>query len=72
MTEALSIRVDAENVDHHLWNNQGTWWVHYTIHPTAWTKRRVRRSLRTRDVVAARARRNELFEGLGEGGRSDG
>ena len=29
----LSIRTKADNPDHHLWNNHGIWFVHYTIHP---------------------------------------
>jgi hypothetical protein len=27
-----SIRVDRANPLHHLWCNNGTWWVHYTVH----------------------------------------
>lgn len=63
MQSTLAIRVDAENQNHHLWNNHGTWWCHYTVHPTPHTKRRVRLSLRTRDVVEARDRRDQLFAG---------
>ncbi len=64
MQAVLSIRVDAENENHHLWNNHGTWWCHYTVHPTEWTKKRVRISLHTRDVHEARARRDEHLAGL--------
>ena len=45
---ALSIKIDSENPDHHLWNNHGTWWIHYTVHQSDYTKRRVRVSLETR------------------------
>jgi hypothetical protein len=58
----LSIRTNPENPNHHLWNNHGTWFVHYVVHPTPWTKERVRRSLGTRSVEEARRRRDELFE----------
>jgi hypothetical protein len=58
----LSLRTNPENPNHHLWNNHGTWFVHYVVHPTPWTKERVRRSLGTRSVEEARRRRDELFE----------
>lgn len=47
--------------NHHIWNNNGTWWVHYTVHLPDYTARRVRQSLRTKDVAEARARRDELL-----------
>ena len=55
-----SIRVDDSNPRHHLWCNNGSWWVHYTLHFGA-RKRRIRRSLKTSDVRVAIARRDELF-----------
>jgi hypothetical protein len=58
----LSIRTNPENPNHHLWNNHGTWFVHYVVHPTPWTKERVRRSLGTRSIEEARRRRDQLFE----------
>ena len=57
---ALSIRSKG-GANHHIWNNNGTWWVHYTIHLPDYTARRVRQSLRTRDVAEARRRRDELL-----------
>ena len=63
-TQELSIRVDPENANHHLWLNNGTWFVHYTVYPDALTKARVRRSLRTKDVELARQRRDALFAGF--------
>jgi hypothetical protein len=57
----LSIRVQGENPLHHLWNNNGTWWIHYTIHPDACTKARIRRSLRTHDLATAIVRRDEIL-----------
>ena len=59
----LSIRTAATNPFHHLWNNNGTWWVHYTEHLPDHTKRRVRRSLHTKDSGIARVLRDSiLFE----------
>ena len=57
----LAVRLNPANPDHHLWNNNGTRFVYYTIHPTAFTKERVRLSLATRDVEEARRRRDSLF-----------
>jgi len=57
----LSIRTNPENPNHHLWNNHGTWFIHYVVHPTPITKERVRRSLGTRDLNEARARRDALL-----------
>ena len=57
----LSIRVQGQNPLHHLWNNHGTWWIHYTVHPDVCTKARVRRSLRTRDLALAQARRDAIL-----------
>ena len=58
------IRVRAENENHHLWNNHGTWFLHYTVHPTPFTKERIRRSLGTKDVNVARDRRDAFFAQL--------
>lgn len=59
----LSIRT-TDNPFHHLWNNNGTWWVHYTEHLSDHTKRRVRRSLHTSDSVIARVLRDSLLSEL--------
>jgi hypothetical protein len=61
MTHSLAIRLNPDNPDHHLWNNNGTWFVHYTIHPTPFTKQRLRVSLGTKDLVEARLRRDQLL-----------
>jgi hypothetical protein len=62
IAQLLGIRVRAENPNHHLWNNHGTWFLHYTVHPTPYTKERVRRSLGTKDLDIARARRDSFFD----------
>ena len=63
----LSVRVDATNRQHHLWNNNGVWWVHYTLNFDCRT-RRVRRSLKTGSLDEAIRRRDELFAELSIGG----
>lgn len=52
------------NLNHHLWNNNGTWFIHYTVYPTVFTKERHRASLGTHDLEAARAARDVILEGL--------
>jgi hypothetical protein len=56
----LSIRT-SRNPNHHLWFNNGTWWVHYTQHLSDFTKKRVRRSLHTRELGIARVLRDSLL-----------
>ena len=57
----LSLRTRAHNPDHHLWNNNGTWWCHFTVHTANGQKRRVRSSLRTRQLDAARRKRDVVL-----------
>ena len=60
-TEPAGIRIAAENPNHHLWNNHGTWFLHYTVYPTPFTKERIRRTLGTKDLSLARSRRDAFF-----------
>jgi len=64
LTALPGIRVRTENQNHHLWNNHGTWFLHYTVHPTPFTKERIRRSLGTKEVEVARERRDAFFSQL--------
>lgn len=57
----LSLRVNTANRLHHLWNNNGTWWIHYTLHFADYTARRIRRSLRTSELEEAIRRRDEII-----------
>ena len=59
----LSVRVNRRNPNHHLWNNNGTWWIHLTLHRGR-HKHRERLSLRTKNVEAARAARDEILANL--------
>lgn len=67
--ENASIRIDSKNSDHHLFNNNGTWWIHYTSYPTPQTTQRIRRSLKTRCVKEARAKRDVILGDLFAGGK---
>ena len=60
MTDAkLSVRIDPNNPNHHLYSNNGIWWIHYTLHLPNYTSKRVRHSLRTRHLPPARHRRDQ-------------
>jgi len=50
------------NPNHHLWNNNGVWWIHYTFYPSPVTAERVRGSLKTKSLTEARRRRDRIFE----------
>ncbi len=55
------MRTMKTNVNHHLWNNNGMWFMQYTVYPTPNTKKRIRRSLGTHSVVEARKYRDEIL-----------
>lgn len=58
--------MNHRNPDHHIWNNNGTWWCHYTEHLPDYTKRRVRLNLYTDNRLIARVLRDSvLFERFG-------
>jgi len=57
----LSLRTNLENPNHHLWNNNGTWFIHYVVHPTPFTKERIRKSLGTKSLTEARTRRDAIL-----------
>ena len=60
----LSLRVKGGNENHHLWNNRGVWWCHFTLHKSDATAERLRFSLRTTDVDKARERRDRIFRDI--------
>ena len=62
--EEIALRIDESNLNHHLWNNNGTWWIHYTIYPTPVTVERIRRSLKTKTLEEARNRRDKILNSL--------
>lgn len=60
----LAVRINLDNPDHHLWNNHGQWWLHFTLPQPNFTKRRVRRSLGTAGLEDARQIRDFLLSTL--------
>ena len=62
--EEIALRIDESNLNHHLWNNNGTWWIHYTVYPTPVTVERIRRSLKTKILQEARNRRDKILNSL--------
>ena len=62
--EEIALRIDESNLNHHLWNNNGTWWFHYTVYPTPVTVERIRRSLKTKILEEARNRRDKILNSL--------
>jgi len=64
----ISRRQKTDGPNHHLWNNHGTWWCHYTVHLPDYTKRRVRLSLGTPSVEQARKLRDQILRRALKGG----
>ena len=62
--EEIALRIDESNSNHHLWNNNGTWWIHYTVYPTPVTAQRVRHSLKTKDLSEAKCIRDKILENI--------
>ena len=56
----LSARIDQASETHHLWLNNGTYWVNFTLNFDFRT-RRVRRSLGTKSLAEAIRKRDALF-----------
>ena len=57
----LSNRQKTDGLNHHLWNNHGTWWFHGTAHKPDGTAERVRINLATRDEAQARRKRDLII-----------
>ena len=57
----VSARRSDGNANHHLWNNHGTWWCHFTLHLPDATKHRLRRSLGTACLDEAQLIRDFLL-----------
>ena len=58
----LAVRINRANLNHHLWNNNGTWFLHYTRHEPGFIKVRCRQSLRTKSLDAARQLRDLILK----------
>lgn len=51
--------------NHHIWDNNGTWWCHLSLERRSGPAKRIRFSLRTNNVREARKRR-DLIMGANE------
>ena len=60
----LSLRTHPRNPNHHLWWNNGTWWLHATVHRPDYTKQRLRVPLETKNIHRARTQRDTLLSSL--------
>jgi len=60
----LAIRLSPSNANHHIWNNNGIWWFHFTLRTALGNSQRVRRSLKTADIEKARASRDRILTAL--------
>jgi len=66
-TSTLALRTNPRNLNHHLYNNNGTWWIHFCVHRPDYTKARIRESLGTKCLTTARELRDLAFHArLGE------
>jgi hypothetical protein len=59
-----AIRVPRDKANHHLWNNNGTWWCRYTVLYENGKTMRHHRSLKTRDLEKARGERDRFLRSL--------
>lgn len=48
--------------DHHIWNNNGTWWCHLSLERRSKPAKRIRFSLKTKKVGEARKRRDQIMK----------
>jgi hypothetical protein len=58
----LSLRINRDNPNHHIWSNNGTWWLLLTMHLPDYTKLRLRRSLKTDNIKVARRKRDQILQ----------
>jgi hypothetical protein len=59
----LAVRTGRSNPNHHLWNNHGTWFIHYVVHYSDGSSERFRDSLGTKSLDDARRLRDAFFAG---------
>jgi hypothetical protein len=58
------MRETRRNPNHHIWCNNGTYFVNVTVRLRGRGTLRLRKSLRTKDLAEARRRRDRLFESI--------
>jgi hypothetical protein len=60
----LVTRRTDTNPNHHLWNNNGTWWIRFTLRSTAGESIRPAYSLKTADLDVARRKRDRILAAI--------
>ena len=60
----LAIRVSRDKTNHHIWNNNGTWWIDFTMRSENGSTKRHRISLKTTDLEKARSKRDRILNAL--------
>ena len=60
----LATRRTDTNPNHHLMNNNGTWWIRFTLRSTEGESIRPAYSLKTPDLHAARRKRDRILAAL--------
>jgi hypothetical protein len=65
-TLTLVTRRTKENPNHHLWNNNGTWWAWASLRTSEGQRFRHRFSLGTNDLDAARRKRDRILNAIAQ------
>ena len=63
-SNTLALRTNPRNLNHHLYDNNGTWWIHFHVHHPDYTKSRIRESLGTKCLATARELRDLVLSHL--------
>ena len=63
-TNTPALRTNLRNLNHHLYDNNGTWWIHFHVHHPDYTKSRIRESLGTKCLTRARELRDLVLNHL--------
>ena len=59
---ALAIRINPYNPTHHLFNNHGTWWCHFSVVENNFIQWRVRVNLQPDNLLQAQAKRDRILD----------
>ena len=60
----LVTRRTDTNPNHHIWKNNGTWWIRFTLRSTVGQTMRHAYSLKTPDLDAARRKRDRILTAI--------
>lgn len=60
----LVTRRTDTNPNHHIWKNNGTWWIRFTLRSTVGQTMRHAYSLKTPDPESARRKRDRILSAI--------